>query len=413
MVGISSYEKAIAPVKCDRSSRVTNNQQPTIVIMPQVQQDILSVQLKQYGKHRLNNEQNLTLCRVVKAGMIAAISLQTDPQNIELLQSVERGDLARKRVIRGNIGLCVTAAKKYGRGMELPDAIQQGTLGLNRALDTFDPSRGYQFSTYAYPWVRQSITRERQLHGRPVAVPVYIYELVGKIKTAQSVLSSKLNRRPTQGEVAERLGIPVARINHALRQVADIFSLDVSASNGKGGLIDASFLDAIASPGSSHLETMEHLETLNALQTGIRLLEPRDREIVTLKYGLGDGEQMTSRAIAVRLGIKDKDVSVRLRFVKKQILERHLNAMIPIGIKIAEAAIDTFRAKIQIVAVLEFKGCMDIGRLKTTFNAWSEDDIKEVLAALEDEGKVRSHLVMHDDVGKRSRNGIRTWEAVK
>lgn len=381
--------------------------------MPQVQREIFIEQLQHYRKHRLSNQQNIELCKVLKSGRIAAISLQDDLENVKLQQSVERGAIARDRLVVGNIGLCIKGAQKYGRGMEIADMIQQGAIGLIRALKTFDPDRGNQLSTYASPWIRQAITRARQTTGRTVALPIHIYDLVSKIKTAEAALSSKHNRKPTRVEIAEKSGISVGKINWAISQIANIFSLDASASTNKGGFIDTSFLDVIESPCSSQMEVLEHLETLDTLHTGIRLLDERDREIVTLKYGMRDDKPMASRAIAVRLGIKDKDVSVRLRHIKQRILERQFPAMIPIGIKIATEAIDTFRAKNQIVAVLKFKGCMDIGRLKTTFNAWSEDDIKKVLAALEDEGKVRSYPVMHDEMGRQSKHGITKWEAVK
>ena len=223
---------------------------------------------------------------------IGNVPLLTSEQEVELARRVEAGDEeAKKALTEANLRLVVSIAKKYvGRGMPFLDLIQEGNMGLMKAVDKFDYTKGYKFSTYATWWIRQAITRGIAATGRTIRVPVHMVETINKTLRMTRQLLQELGREPTPEEVAERLSVPVSRVREVLKISRDPVSLDTPiGEEDDSHLGDFIEDDTALSPADSATFSMLREELANALES----LTERERQVVKLRFGLEDGRART------------------------------------------------------------------------------------------------------------------------
>ena len=223
---------------------------------------------------------------------IGNVPLLTSEQEVRLAKLVEQGDQdAKNQLTEANLRLVVSIAKKYvGRGMPFLDLIQEGNMGLMKAVDKFDYTKGYKFSTYATWWIRQAITRGIADTGRTIRVPVHMVETINKTLRMSRQLLQELGREPTPAEVADKLGVPESRVREVLKISRDPVSLDTpTGEEDDSHLGDFIEDDTALSPADSATFSMLREELNNALSS----LTSREREVVTLRFGLEDGRART------------------------------------------------------------------------------------------------------------------------
>ncbi len=233
---------------------------------------------------------------------IGNVPLLSGEEEIELAKRVEQGDEeAKKKLTEANLRLVVSIAKKYvGRGMPFLDLIQEGNMGLMKAVDKFDYTKGYKFSTYATWWIRQAITRGIADTGRTIRVPVHMVETINKTLRMSRQLLQELGREPTPEEVAERLNVPVSRVREVLKISRDPVSLDTPiGEEDDSHLGDFIEDDTALSPADSAAFSMLREELDKALDS----LTDRERQVIELRFGLKDGRARTLEEVGKEFNV--------------------------------------------------------------------------------------------------------------
>jgi RNA polymerase sigma factor (RpoD-like family) len=226
---------------------------------------------------------------VVNKSDVASCLGMTEKQ---LESRLYQGRVAKRKMIRSNLRLVVSIAKRYlNRGVPFLDLIQEGAMGLNRASEKFDPDKGYKFSTYAYWWIRQAITRAIANDARTIRLPIHIVEKLNKLKKAQRELKQKLSRNPTEIELAEALEIPPQQ----LRQLHQLRRQALSLNHRVGKEEDTELMDLLEdednlSPEAKMNESMMRQEIWEVLGD---VLTPREKDVISLRYGLTTSEPCT------------------------------------------------------------------------------------------------------------------------
>ena len=298
----------------DKGRRTGNNSNPSA--------DLVRVYLNGIGKTALlSAEEEVELSKRIEAGVYAEHLLQTGAKmtrakkrDVKIL--AKEGKAARAHLLEANLRLVVSLAKRYtNRGMPLLDLIQEGNLGLIRAMEKFDYTKGFKFSTYATWWIRQAITRGMADQSRTIRLPVHLVEQVNKISRIKRELYQQLGREATNEELAEESGIPEAKIEMLLRQSRDPVSLDMPVGTDEEAPLGVFIEDSEATDAEEAVvASLRHHDVRKVLST----LEIREQEVIKLRYGLDDGLPRTLDQIGRHFGLSRE----RVRQIEREVMSK-------------------------------------------------------------------------------------------
>ena len=283
--------------------------------------DLVRVYLNGIGRTALLSAvEEVELAKRIEAGLFAEYLLSTtspSPARKRDLKTISRdGQVARDHLLEANLRLVVSLAKRYtGRGMPLLDLIQEGNLGLIRAMEKFDYAKGFKFSTYATWWIRQAITRGMADQSRTIRLPVHLVEQVNKLARIKRELHQQLGREATDAELAAESGIPEAKINDLLDHSRDPVSLDMPVGNDE----EAPLGDFIEDTESTSAEAVVIAGLLhNDIRQVLSTLDEREQEVIRLRFGLDDGQPRTLDQIGRSFGLSRE----RVRQIEREVMTK-------------------------------------------------------------------------------------------
>ena len=259
---------------------------------------------------------------------IKHLTLLTAKEEKEIEKKIKKGDKrARLTMIKSNLRLVINIAKKYSYlGVPMLDLIEEGNLGLMKAVEKFNHKKGYRFSTYAAWWIKQYITRAIANQGKTVRIPVYIIELLMRFKKVSGQLSHKLRRKPRVNEIAKRMKMPIARARQLDRMANTVSSLNAPVDEeGSTEFLDLVEDEKVAQEVGELSNFLLHERIKDLMQNML----PRERKILTLRFGLKDGVRHTLRETALQFGITRERVrqieSVAMRKLREIMVEEEKN----------------------------------------------------------------------------------------
>ncbi len=290
-----------------------------------VQIDTVRTYLKEIGKiPLLKPEEEILLANQIRA-MVPL--LEKENLTAEETAIIAKGKKAKRKMVEANLRLVVSIAKKYqNRGISLLDLVQEGSLGLMRGVEKFEPERGYKFSTYAYWWIRQAITRAIAEKSRNIRLPIHITESLNKLRKSVRHLNIELGRKPTEEEIAEAMDISINKLRF-IRQASyrtHDRSLNVILDDNQTELGEV-----LPSQSASPQDFIKEEEVSDTITHLLETLPERQREIIALRYGLNNGKKMSYQEIGKQCGISHERVrqltNRAMRTLKKK--ANHLEAM--------------------------------------------------------------------------------------
>ncbi|MEV4628901.1 RNA polymerase sigma factor SigB [Micromonospora sp. NPDC049523] len=281
-----------------------------------VSADLVRAYLNGIGRTKLLTAvQEVDLAKRIEAGLYAEEKLAGDPPAAlrrDLTVVADQGRLAKNHLLEANLRLVVSIAKRYtGRGMAFLDLIQEGNLGLIRAVEKFDYTKGYKFSTYATWWIRQAITRAMADQARTIRIPVHMVEQVNRMVRARRDLATTLGREPTVAEVAVALGVPEFQVIELISYDREPVSLDQAVGeDGESALGDfVASVDPREEPG----DAVSQGQLRNEVEIVLATLSQREEAVIRLRFGLDDGRQRTLDEVGREFGLSRE----RIRQIEK------------------------------------------------------------------------------------------------
>ena len=258
-----------------------------------------------------NDSIRLYLCEIGK------VPLLTGKEEIDLAKRIKKGDqTAKKQLAEANLRLVVSIAKKYiGRGLSFLDLIQEGNIGLFRAVEKFDADRGFKFSTYATWWIRQAITRAIADQARTIRIPVHMVETINKLTHAQRRLVQELGREPLVEELAAEMDMDEKKVRHILKISQDIVSLEAPVGTEEDSKLGDFIEDDDA---QSPLESTNRQLIKESIHEMLQYLSPRERKIIEMRFGLRDGVGHTLEEVGHEFGVTRE----RIRQIEAKVLQK-------------------------------------------------------------------------------------------
>ncbi|MBY0789984.1 sigma-70 family RNA polymerase sigma factor [Corynebacterium pseudokroppenstedtii] len=301
-------------VNGDPGRRANNNENPSA--------DLVRVYLNGIGRTALlNAEDEVELSQRIEAGLYAQHLLESDEQftpskKRDLKAIAKDGRAARAHLLEANLRLVVSLAKRYtGRGMPLLDLIQEGNLGLIRAVEKFDYTKGFKFSTYATWWIRQAITRGMADQSRTIRLPVHLVEQVNKLSRIKREMYQHLGREATNEELADESGIDESKIDLLLKQSRDPVSLDMPVGTDEEAPLGDFIEDSEATDAEEAVvASLRHSDIRTVLAT----LEKREQDVIRLRFGLDDGVPRTLDQIGREFGLSRE----RVRQIEREVMAK-------------------------------------------------------------------------------------------
>ena len=270
--------------------------------------DPVRMYLKEIGKvPLLTGAQEVSLAQRIEQGLLASEQMEAavnglSPEEKDRLSAtVVDGHRAKRQLIEANLRLVVSIAKRYvGRGMLLLDLIQEGNLGLMRAVEKFDYTKGFKFSTYATWWIRQAITRAIADQARTIRIPVHMVETINKVTRVQRQMLQELGREPTVEELGEKLGMPPERVREIQRISQEPVSLEAPVGDEDDSLLG----DFVEDPGAiAPADAAARALLTEAVEEALEQLSDRERRVVRLRFGLDDGQLHTLEEVGKEFGV--------------------------------------------------------------------------------------------------------------
>jgi RNA polymerase primary sigma factor len=289
-------------------------------------EDAVSLYLKEISETPLlTAEEERTLAAQLERGRDASGELKegnSQDRHTKLLQDIKAGELARKQIIEANFRLVVSIAKHYtGRGVSFLDLIQEGNIGLIRAVEKFDYHRGYKFSTYATWWIRQAITRAIADQGRTIRVPVHMCERINKLMRTARRMAQKLGREPTAEELADEMDTSPTKVEGIMRVAQNPLSLEMPIGDENDGHLGDFIEDDNAPPP---LETATHHLLHEEVSNILTSLSPREGRVIQLRFGLKDGRTHTLDEVGRKFGVTRERVrQIEAKALRKLRHPRH------------------------------------------------------------------------------------------
>jgi RNA polymerase primary sigma factor len=268
--------------------------------------DVATSYLRQIASHDLLDDvEEAKLARDMRDGQQAQDELAVNKElcSVEraaLVEKLKRGKRARERFIAANLRLVASIGRKYARqGLPLEDILQEGNIGMLRAIERFDPDRGFRFSTYAAWWIEQSIRLAISDKSRIVRIPAHMFDVVRRVRVVEAELMESFARSPTLEELAEATGVPTAKIENALALLREPLSLNAPVGADDNTEFGTFLVDAADGPYETALARLDRARVRESL----RSLHPRERKVLALRFGLEDGKTYTLQEIGNLLGV--------------------------------------------------------------------------------------------------------------